>query len=300
MRADPVLLDRLPSPRRVLGECALVVTLVFLPALAVSAGTPRLGRWPAAGLAFAAWAAAAAGFTRRRPGAALAAVLGVAAVVWTTVARDPGVLPRLSGADLASLLLRSLAVMAVVAALLAADGQSARHIGLEPSRLGRELAWGGPVLAGAFVVHVAVTLPVAAVMFATGMAQGEAAQRLGSLQGLLAGASLWQLVPALLVLAAFEEVVFRGFLLPRARRLTGRWWLAVAAVQLLFGLGHLYEGVFAVTQTMLLGVYFSAAFLWRTHLGAPIAAHAAFNTIMFTLVLVLQRSGLLERLPQLK
>ena len=299
MRADAVLLDRMPATTRALCECALVATLLFLPGLAVGAA-PRSWAWRAAAGAFVVWAGAAAALTRGRPRAALVAVLGVAGVVWAAWSRTPGVPPRLAGAELAALIVRSLALLAVVAALLAADGQSARHLGLERARLGTELAYGAPGLLGAFVVHVAVTLPVAAIMFASGLAKSEVSQRMGSLQGLLAGASLWQLVPALVVLAGFEEVVFRGFLLPRARQLTGRWWLAVVAVQLLFGLGHLYEGMFAVSQTMMLGVYFSAVFLWRVHLGAPIAAHAAFNTIMFSLVLVLQRSGLLEKLPQLR
>jgi membrane protease YdiL (CAAX protease family) len=101
----------------------------------------------------------------------------------------------------------------------------------------------------------------------------------------------------LVVLAALEEIVFRGFLLPRARLLTGRWWLAVGLVQILFGLGHVYEGWLAVLQTTMLGIYFSVVFLWRVHLGAVIVAHTAFNAIMFALVLFVQRSGLLEKLP---
>ena len=51
---------------------------------------------------------------------------------------------------------------------------------------------------------------------------------------------------------------------------------------------------------MMLGVYFSVVFLWRLHLGSVIAAHAAFNAIMFALVLFIQRSGVLEKLPSLK
>ena len=208
--------------------------------------------------------------------------------------------PQLGGSDLPWLILRSLAALAIVAALLAADGQSARNIGLDPARLPRELLYGVPVLGGAFAVHLAVAVPVAASLSILGRAQGEMAQRVGALQGLATEVHMWQLVPALVVLAALEEVVFRGFLLPRVRRLVGHWLLAVAVVQLLFGLGHLYEGAFAVVQTMMLGVYFSVVFLWRVHLGAVISAHTAFNAIMFALVLLLQRSGLLEKLQALR
>src|SRR5262245_33752197 len=122
MRADDVLLDRVPGALRSGIECALVVGLVFLPTLVSSA------------------------------------------------TRSPGALPRLAGAELAWIVGRWLVVMAAVAVILAADGQSARHLGLGPARLGRELAWGAPALAGAFAVHLLVTVPVALVMHLTGTA----------------------------------------------------------------------------------------------------------------------------------
>jgi membrane protease YdiL (CAAX protease family) len=204
--------------------------------------------------------------------------------------------PQLTGSDLPWLVLRSLAALALVGALLIADGQSERNIGLDLRRFPREVLWGAPALAGAFVAHVLVAIPIGVVVALRGGAGEQATERIGALQG-LAQVQAWQLLPALVVLAALEEVVFRGFLLPRSRVLTGRWWAAIALVQLLFGLGHVYEGTLAVVQTMMLGVYFSLAFLWRVHLGAVIAAHTGFNAIMFALVLFLQRSGVLEQMP---
>ena len=204
--------------------------------------------------------------------------------------------PRLTGSDLPWLVLRSLAALALVGALLMADGQSEHSIGLDLPRFPRELLWGVPALAGAFATHLAVAIPIGVLTQLTGGFNEQASERIGALRG-LAEVQAWQLLPALVVLAALEEVVFRGFLLPRTRTLTGRWWLAVGVVQLLFGLGHVYEGTLAVVQTMMLGVYFSVVFLWRVHLGAVIAAHTAFNAIMFALVLFIQRSGLVEKLP---
>jgi membrane protease YdiL (CAAX protease family) len=221
----------------------------------------------------------------------------------------PPRVPGLTGSDLPWLLLRSLAALVLVAVLLAANGQRASSIGLEPARLPRELLWGGPALLGAFAAHLLVAIPIGLVLFLTGGAREQASARIGALGG-LASVEPWQLLPSLVVLGVLEEVVFRGFLLPRTRVLTasprtdrqsGRgWWMAVVLVQLLFGLGHLYEGGVAVLQTMMLGVYFSVVFLWRLHLGSVIAAHVAFNAIMFALVLFIQRSGVLESLSSLK
>ena len=225
---------------------------------------------------------------------------GAAADVEVTLGRAPHGL-RLTSSDLPWLVLRSLAALALVGALLTADGQSARNIGLDAARFPRELLWGAPALAGAFATHLAVALPIVLFMQLRGGLQEaglheQAVERIGVFEG-MAGTPASRLLPALVVLAALEEVVFRGFLLPRARRLSGRWWLAVGVVQLLFGLGHVYQGPLAVGQTMMLGIYFSVVFLWRVHLGAVIVAHTAFNAIMFALVLFIQRSGLLESLP---
>lgn len=302
--AREVLLERMPRRPRALSECALLLALLFAPGVLpmLAPGRAALVR----GVAVAAGAVWAVALTRRRPALALAAVAAVAGTIWASMLHGPvaeGGAPladAAGGSVLPWLVVRAIAVLSLIAVLLACDGQSPRHIGLDRARLGREVLWGGPVLVGAFAAHLVATMPIGAAMFLLGHARREAAQRVGALQGLLAGASLWQVVPALVVLAILEEVLFRGFLLPRVRSLTGRWWIAVALVQLLFGLGHVYEGVFAVAQTMVIGVYFSAVFLWRVHLASAIAAHAAFNAVMFGLVFYLQRSGFLERLQSLR
>lgn len=206
---------------------------------------------------------------------------------------------QLTATDLPWLILRSVGLLALVAALLAADGQEARHIGLEPRRIGPELLWSGPALLGAYAANIAVSVPIALVLALLHRSGAQATERLGVLKGVMGDLGFGTLIPTLIVLALLEEVVFRGFLLPRARVLTGRWWVAIAAVQLLFGLGHVYEGAIAVFQTMMLGVYFSAAFLWRRHLAAVIVAHAGFNTITLAVLWFLQRSGALDHLPPL-
>jgi membrane protease YdiL (CAAX protease family)/membrane protein implicated in regulation of membrane protease activity len=387
MPSHEVLFERMPARSRLLWECLLVITLFFLPATLLA--MPGAGIWYALGAGFVGWGAWALALTYRRPLAALAAVAGVAAMLWSTTVRAPqtpprlgiqprdrdgcaevthtiagtpadgrlqpgdcitavagapldraapsadllsrlrdetklpagptrlsvtrgGVSssvelrlgraprgPRLTGSDLPWLVLRSLAALALVGALLIADGQSERNIGLDLRRFPREILWGAPALAGAFATHLAVTIPIGLAMQLLGGLSEQTSDRMGALQGLAEVRAL-HLLPALVVLATLEEIVFRGFLLPRARSLTGRWWLAVGLVQLLFGLGHIYEGPLAVVQTTMLGVYFSVVFLWRVHLGAVIAAHTAFNAIMFALVLFIQRSGLLEKLPALK
>ena len=93
-----------------------------------------------------------------------------------------------------------------------------------------------------------------------------------------------------LVLAAFgEELVWRGFALPRVASFLGgsatAWIAALVIVNGAFGAAHLYQGlpgvVEAALQGLLLGVLYLAT---RRNLVAPIAAHFTANTIDFSLI----------------
>jgi membrane protease YdiL (CAAX protease family) len=100
------------------------------------------------------------------------------------------------------------------------------------------------------------------------------------------------------IVAGFEELAFRGFLIPRLKVLLGNWKAAVLVSAVLFGLGHFYEGTLAVVQTAVLGAYFGFVFIFlrRFRLPSVMLAHAAFNTVNFAFMVWLQRSGLLEKL----
>ena len=116
---------------------------------------------------------------------------------------------------------------------------------------------------------------------------------------IIAKTNLPALAMVVVLAAACEEVVFRGFVLPRARQALNGWIAAVLIVALLFGLGHLYEGKLAVVQTAALGVYFGALLVWRGRLWAAAVAHAGFNAVMATVAVGLRERGLLENAGQL-
>src|SRR5690606_30808910 len=85
---------------------------------------------------------------------------------------------------------------------------------------------------------------------------------------------------ALLLIGGFyEEIVSRGLLLVRSRRLLGGYWLPVLFSSVLFALGHFYQGLYGVVQTALFGVVLAAFTLrWGT-LWPAIFAHAAVNML---------------------
>jgi membrane protease YdiL (CAAX protease family) len=194
---------------------------------------------------------------------------------------------------------RGALLIALLLVLLRADGQPVAALGIVRQGALRELVAASWMTAGAFGVQIAGAIPIGLVGMATGIMQREASQRTEALGAIAGQGSIAEFIAAVVVAAAFEELAFRGFLMPRLRVVTGSWPWAVAAVSVVFGLGHVYEGALAVAQTALLGVYFSAMMLLRRRLLGPTVAHAAFNTVMLLVVRLVLTSGLVEQLKAL-
>jgi hypothetical protein len=89
------------------------------------------------------------------------------------------------------------------------------------------------------------------------------------------------------VLAAFgEEMVWRGYALPRAAQFFGSgtraWVIAVVVVNLGFGLAHLYQGPSGVVQATVAGVLLGVLYIATgRNLVAPVIAHGISNSIDF-------------------
>jgi len=76
-----------------------------------------------------------------------------------------------------------------------------------------------------------------------------------------------------------EEVVYRGFLLHYFHilpfHLSLTWALVVSSV--IFGIGHLYQGVAGAVQTAVIGFMLGAIFLTTGNLVIPIVVHAVMD-----------------------
>jgi membrane protease YdiL (CAAX protease family) len=92
------------------------------------------------------------------------------------------------------------------------------------------------------------------------------------------------------VLAAFgEEAVWRGYALPRAAEFFGggarAFVFALVAVNVAFGLAHLYQGPSGVIQATVGGLLLGVLYLVTgRNLVAPIIAHGVSNSIDFTVM----------------
>lgn len=148
-----------------------------------------------------------------------------------------------------------------------------------PGQAGRDLAWGGAFLALAVLLVIVVALVSSLVL-----KPDQSPQR--DLQELLRSLSGWGPTLALFLTVAglapfFEELLFRGFLLPALAR---RQRLAVALVlsSLLFAAIHLQPAGLPVLGT--LGLVMGLAMRHTGSLRTPILVHACWNGGLFLLM----------------
>jgi uncharacterized protein len=91
-------------------------------------------------------------------------------------------------------------------------------------------------------------------------------------------------------LAAFgEEMAYRGYVLERAATLGHRtpaaYVVGIVAVSLLFGLGHVYQGIAGVFGSAFAGLYFGTLYLASgRNLWLAILAHGFSDTIAVALI----------------
>jgi len=91
-------------------------------------------------------------------------------------------------------------------------------------------------------------------------------------------------VPVALSAGFCEELAFRGYLQKQFQAITGSALFAVLIQAIVFGIGHLYEGVGPVARITLFGVLFGLLALWRKSLRPGMIAHAwsdIFGVIIF-------------------
>lgn len=95
----------------------------------------------------------------------------------------------------------------------------------------------------------------------------------------------WSMLPIALFVGLYEEIAFRGFLLPRLAGVLPRW-TAVLLAAFAFGMAHFpSQGWIGVAQTTVAGIVLGAATLRRQRLWPAIVCHASFDLLSFAIVL---------------
>jgi membrane protease YdiL (CAAX protease family) len=90
-----------------------------------------------------------------------------------------------------------------------------------------------------------------------------------------------------IVVAAAEETIFRGYLILRLKTVTANSAAAVVFSAVIFALGHGYEGSAGVVTVGVMGLIFALVYLWRQSLVAPMVMHFLQDFIGIVLLPVL-------------
>ncbi|MEE9553495.1 MAG: type II CAAX endopeptidase family protein [candidate division Zixibacteria bacterium] len=95
---------------------------------------------------------------------------------------------------------------------------------------------------------------------------------------------LWALLSAG---AAFsEELIFRGFVITRLKRITGKFWIGAVLGSLAFSMGHLYQGMAGVLLTFIYGMLFAGLFAARRSVFPCVVAHFLQDIIVLGVLFV--------------
>jgi len=108
-------------------------------------------------------------------------------------------------------------------------------------------------------------------------------QNVERIDGMIPDLDTWVLVLLMVVVAAYEEILFRGFLLTHLRRITRSWTVAIVLGGALFAVLHIGEEVGSQTTATVVplfaaGVLWSLMLIWRRSLVPGIVGHALFNS----------------------
>jgi len=230
----------------------------------LSSSAVRLSRWRAVLQLLLAFGAAVAGALL---GAVLAASIQPGDKRWNEII--------VTGAA-------GLACIIAVFALLRAAGQRPAAIGWRVNHVGADVGVGflatlvtyGALICGSIVL---------ALIRPDLMEQSTQAQR--AIEKTIPRTSFPTMILMMVLVALWEEIVFRGFLLTRLYAILRRWWLAVPLGAALFAMGHYdLQGALATAVIWAVGILLGVLLAWRRSLLPGIVFHACFNIIGLSLL----------------
>jgi membrane protease YdiL (CAAX protease family) len=166
--------------------------------------------------------------------------------------------------------------LVIVTLLLRLSGERYKHIGFDTRNLRRQLGFG--ILFGVliFLFDTFVSSPLIEGLLPSTSAQGVDMGRLFTDISLL---PLWILVA--LFKGAFSEELWRVFALTRFEKFFGKPGLILALIlsSVVFGFGHLYQGLSGLITIGIIGFLYALVYLRRRSALEAVVAHATFNMI---------------------
>jgi membrane protease YdiL (CAAX protease family) len=181
-------------------------------------------------------------------------------------------------------LIDTVVLVGFILLFLTAQGESPRRVLLGPGPYRPEVRAGAMLIVSAFVL-AAVTLGVLQLI----------APQLHNVENnplkALMRTPMHTAVFAVVVVVAggVREEVQRAFLLHRFERNLGGGTVGIIATSIMFGAGHLQQGLDAMVATGLLGAFWGIVYLRRRSAVAPIVSHAGFNLLQLVQFMIIGR-----------
>lgn len=247
----------------------------------------------------------------RRDAVAQIALVSALLALWAAAVRLSGLGERIESAVGAlwlvfAVALQGIPALLVVAALLARRREPWSSVGLGRAPLGRTLGQG---LLAALACYLAQPLVVSVYLLATGQPPEALAAQKADWLGEFAALPGAAIFPVAAFVGLYEEVLFRGFLQSRLlvlaaapaspaspaassaqRPLPGeaRPWdpraaAVVALSALLFAVGHAYQGLLGVLQTLTVGLILGALTYRSGSVWPAVVAHVGIDTVGLTM-----------------
>lgn len=183
------------------------------------------------------------------------------------------------------LICAAFATFAAIGIILAFRRQSPRSVGVRRPGLALDCVIGIGAVIALYLVSMSATLAVYVLAPELLDEMGKNAERLVEL---IPNIGLLQFAGVAMVVGIYEEVLFRGFLMTRLRRVTGSWTLAVLISTVLFTVLHAFDQVWvALPMIAFLSLAFSVVTIWRRSIVPAVIAHGLFDLSQF-LILDLQ------------
>lgn len=156
----------------------------------------------------------------------------------------------------------------------------AAAFGLQARDLGRQLLWSLAAFVGVYIVFVGLMLVVGLLTILVPGVDEDLSKRLEFME--LLPLDDWTAMLLLLVgVAIFEELLFRGLLIPYLRRVGCGWSGAVLISSAVFGALHIDQGVLGIMQILGVGLVLGVFFVVSRSLIAVMVAHFLFNFCQF-------------------
>lgn len=171
-------------------------------------------------------------------------------------------------------------ILLVIAGLLWLSGENLGDIGFTSEHLGRQLGIGTLFGFALFILHQVLISPVIDVFLPASVAQGV---DLSLLFDNVYQYPIWIFLAV--ITGGLIEEGMRVFGLTRFENVFGRSGLVIAAVvgSIVFGIGHLYQGVDSAIGTGIQAVLFILIYLRRRRTLEAVAAHAVYDIIGITI-----------------